>query len=119
MSGVEPDDSGCEGGANADDSYEVELDHQGETISVTVDEDQPVLDAAEDNGLDLPYSCREGQCTSCVGKLIEGDLDQSRGTALDPMQKEDGFALLCVACPESDCRIETDAQDDMFGMDIR
>jgi ferredoxin len=34
------------------------------------------------------------------------------------MQEEDGFALLCIAYPRSDCRIETDAQDDMFGGDI-
>lgn len=118
MSGAEPGDASCDGGAN-DDSYEVELDHQGETISVTVDEDQPVLDAAEEIGLDLPYSCRKGQCTSCAGRLLEGDLDQRSATALDPAQKDDGFALLCVARPESDCRIETEAQEDMFGMDIR
>jgi len=104
------------GGVDGD--YAVELEHDGETVTVGVDEDEYILDAAEDAGLDLPYSCRQGQCTSCVGTLLDGDIDQSEGTALDPMQEEDGFALLCIASPRSDCRIETETQDDMFGGDI-
>jgi len=98
--------------------HEVELRHQGETISLSVPEDEYVLDAAEAEGLDLPYSCREGQCTSCVGKLVDGEIDHSEGTALDPMQRDDGFVLLCITYPRSDCTFETEAQDDMFGMDI-
>jgi ferredoxin len=103
---------------DVDGDYAVELEHDGETVTVGVDEDEYILDAAEDAGLDLPYSCRQGQCTSCVGTLLDGDIDQSEGTALDPMQEEDGFALLCIAYPRSDCRIETETQDDMFGGDI-
>ena len=105
-------------GGDVDGDYAVELEHDGETVTVGVDEDEHILDAAEDVGLDLPYSCRQGQCTSCVGTLLSGDIDQSEGTALDPMQEDDGFALLCIAYPRSDCRIETETQDDMFGGDI-
>lgn len=107
-----------EADGQAEDSYEVELVHEGETISLEVDEDEYVLDAAEEAGLDLPYSCRQGQCTSCVGKVCDGEIDQSEGAALDPMQEDDGFALLCITYPRSDCTIETEAQDDMFGMDV-
>lgn len=104
--------------AAADERFEVELHHDGETITLSVAEDETVLDAAEAAGLDLSYSCRQGQCTSCVGRLQDGDLDGSGGMALDPTQREDGYALLCVATPESDCTIETEAQDDLFGMDL-
>jgi ferredoxin len=100
------------------DAHEIELHHQDGTISLTVSEDEYILDAAEEAGLELPYSCREGQCTSCVGKLVDGDIDHSEGTALDPMQRDDGFALLCITYPRSDCTIETEAQDDMFGGDL-
>jgi ferredoxin len=113
MSGTE-DTSDVTGETTA---HEVELVHEGETVSVSVPEDETILDAAEADGFDLPYSCRQGQCTSCVGTLEDGTIDQNGGTALDPMQKEDGFALLCIAYPESDCRIETETQDAMFGMD--
>jgi ferredoxin len=105
-------------GGGETEVYEVELRHRGETITLAVRADQYILDAAEDAGLELPYSCRQGQCTSCVGKLCEGEIDQSEGTALDPMQREDGFGLLCVATPESDCAVETEAQSDMFGGDL-
>jgi len=112
------DESSVEGKSISDADYTVTLEHDGETITVGVDEDEYVLDAAEEAGLDLPYSCRQGQCTSCVGTVLDGELDQSEGMALDPMQKDDGFALLCVAYPRSDCRIETDTQDALFGGDV-
>lgn len=98
--------------------HDVELEHEGETVSLSVPEDEYILDAAEEEGLDLPYSCRQGQCTSCVGKVVSGDVDQGEGAALDPMQKDDGYALLCVAYPTADCSVETDAQSDLFDMDI-
>jgi len=118
MSGAEPDGDATARQDDAAGEYEVELDHEGETITLTVAEDESILDAAEDAGLDLSYSCRQGQCTSCVGKLQSGSIDQSKGTALDPMQKEDGYALLCIATPTADCQVETEAQEDLFGMDI-
>lgn len=98
--------------------YEVTLEHEGEEIDLTVDEDEYILDAAEEAGLDLPYSCRKGQCTSCVGTVEAGEIDQSEGAALDPMQEDDGFALLCISYPKSDCTIETDTQSDLFGGDM-
>lgn len=115
--------SAMDGDADADErvdatAHEIELHHQDGSISLTVDEDEYILDAAEEAGLELPYSCREGQCTSCVGKVLDGDIDHSEGTALDPMQRDDGFALLCITYPRSDCTIETEAQDDMFGGDL-
>jgi len=98
--------------------HEVDLSHEGETITLTVPADEPILDAAEAAGLSLPYSCRQGQCTSCVGRLHAGEVDQSDGTALDPMQKDDGYALLCVATPTGDCTVETDVQEELFGLDV-
>jgi ferredoxin len=112
------DGDSVKGKSRKESEYTVTLEHGGETIAVGVDEDEYVLDAAEEAGLDLPYSCRQGQCTSCVGTVLDGELDQSEGMALDPMQKDDGFALLCVAYPRSDCRIETDTQDALFGGDV-
>lgn len=63
----------------------------------------PLLDTLEDHGVSLPYGCRYGGCISCAAKLLDGQVDQSAGVALNGRQLNDGYVLLCVARPESDC----------------
>ncbi len=89
--------------------FDVEFTKQGETIEVANNE--TILDAGEDNGWDLPYACRQGQCVSCAGHITDGPsedfVEHDNQQMLEEAELDDGYTLTCVAYPRDSFTIET------------
>ena len=82
------------------------------TIKVTPDE--YILDIAEMQGIQHPYSCRAASCMDCLGKVISGKVEQTEKAEcfLKPDEVEQGYVLLCAASPSSDCTILTHQEEE-------
>ena len=85
----------------------------GRETTVEVGEDEYLLDAAVAAGLDLPYMCLQGWCTTCAGRLLAGEVDQSEARRYYVQDQQAGFVLLCSAFARSDVRVLTHQKEAM------
>ena len=95
-------------------TYNIEIVHQGKTQTIQVEDSQTILDAATDAGLDLPYSCSAGVCTTCAAKILSGKVEQTDGMGVSPELQAEGYALLCVAYPRSDIKLESGKEEEVY-----
>jgi ferredoxin len=79
---------------------EVELDGQWHRIDWP--RQSTLVDVLLDAGIDVPHSCREGHCGSCVCTVVSGEVDTSPSDVLEPGDRQAGLILACQARPVTD-----------------
>ncbi len=97
-------------------SYTIKIHHRqtGKQYVVQVPEDRYILHSAETQGLELPFSCRNGACTTCAVRVKAGELYQPEAMGLSAELRQQGYALLCVSYPRSDLEVETQDEDEVY-----
>ena len=84
---------------------QIKIANRGNTV-YKVSGRMSLLPELREQGVDLPYGCQYGGCITCAAKLIEGEIDQRSQVALNNRQINNGYIILCVARPKTDCTIE-------------
>ncbi len=84
------------------------------TVSMEVPHGEYILRYFESQGEELPFSCRNGCCTTCAVKVISGQLDQTLGIGLSQQMQDMGYALLCIAKAIGPLEVETQLEDEVY-----
>ncbi len=97
-------------------SYRITIHNRqnGSRQTVEVPEDRYILQHCENKGVDLPFSCRNGACTTCAVRVLSGEIHQPEAMGLSPALRDQGYALLCVSYPRSDLEVETQDEDEVY-----
>lgn len=98
-------------------TYTVEMVHEGVKHVLQVPEDETILSVALDANMDVPHDCKLGVCMTCPAKLEKGEVDQSGGMLSDDVI-EQGYALMCVAYPQSDCTIRVIPEEELLRLQL-
>jgi len=95
-------------------SHKVTLQTPDGVREFSCPEEKAILDAAEEAGIKLPYSCRAGACGTCASKVVDGVLDNSEQTMLEPEEVSKGYVLLCCSYAKSDVTLATHKESEIF-----
>jgi ferredoxin len=97
-------------------SYQIKIRDRQNNVehAIEVPADRYILHSAEAQGVELPFSCRNGACTTCAVRVISGQLYQPEAMGISPKLKEQGYALLCVSYARSDLVVETQDEDEVY-----
>ncbi len=86
----------------------------GRVIRRDVPEGEYILRSLEAQGEPLPFSCRNGCCTTCAVRVLAGEIDQREALGLSRAVRARGYGLLCVARAIGPLEVETQEEDEVY-----
>ncbi len=86
----------------------------GRTITHEVPDGEEILLSFERQGDPLPFSCRQGCCTACAVRVLEGTIDDRQSLGLSRELRNRGYGLLCVARATGPLVVETQDEDEVY-----
>lgn len=98
------------------DTYTIKVRDRatGQEYTLQVPDDRYILHTAENQGVELPFSCRNGACTTCAVRVVSGEIYQPEAVGLSLELRRQGYALLCVSYARSDLEVETQDEDEVY-----
>ncbi|WP_269622901.1 2Fe-2S iron-sulfur cluster-binding protein [Prochlorococcus marinus] len=100
--------------SNQTHTITIHFRQENRTISLEIPEGESILRYFEEKGETLPFSCRNGCCTTCAVKVISGSMDQSDGIGLSKQMQDNGYGLLCVAKVNGPLEVVTQEEDEVY-----
>ena len=88
----------------------------GRVITKAVPEGEYILRSFEQQGDPIPFSCRNGCCTTCAVRVLEGEIDQREALGLSRELRAKGYGLLCVARSTGPLVVETQDEDEVYDL---
>lgn len=88
----------------------------GQVITHAVPEGDYILRSFEQQGDPIPFSCRNGCCTTCAVRVLEGEIDQREALGLSRELRAKGYGLLCVARSTGPLVVETQDEDEVYDL---
>ena len=95
-------------------SHVVHAELEGTTYIFSCRENQTILNAAEEAGIQLPSSCCSGVCTTCAAVISEGSVEQPDAMGVKSDLQQRGFILMCVAFPRADLSLKAGQEDALY-----
>lgn len=94
----------------------VHFRQQDRLIQLDVPEGEYILRSFEEQGESLPFSCRNGCCTSCAVRVLSGTIDQREALGISQELRRKGYGLLCVARAIGPLEVETQDEDEVYDL---
>ncbi|GAB4584128.1 2Fe-2S iron-sulfur cluster-binding protein [Nocardia sp. IFM 10818] len=99
---IDSDTVDIEAVADAGDNATARVELDGENHEVTWPRGRTLLDVLLAQGIEAPYSCKEGACSACVCRVVSGEVSMRRNEVLEDADLADGYVLACQAVPVTD-----------------